>query len=40
MRCLWMGLLIGVTAFALALSFGYAIRKRNRMRSRRYYHSD
>jgi hypothetical protein len=37
-----MGLLIGVTAFALVLGFGLAIRKQRQSRTRRrsYYHSD
>ena len=37
-----MGLLIGVTAFALVLGFGagYAVRKRKSRMRRRYYHGD
>jgi hypothetical protein len=36
-----MGLIIGVTAFALVLGFGAGyFRKRKRMRSRGYYHGD
>jgi hypothetical protein len=34
-----MGWFIGVT-FALVIGFGYAVRKRKRMRSRGYYHGD
>jgi hypothetical protein len=35
-----MGLLIGFAVFALVVGMGYAVRERNRMRSRRYYHDD
>jgi hypothetical protein len=37
-----MGLLVGVTAFALVVGFGagYVVRKRKSRMSRRYYHRD
>jgi hypothetical protein len=39
MRYPKMGWILGVT-FALVIGFGYAVRKRKRMRSRGYYHGD